>query len=71
MVDDQTAMGQGKKHGYNHTSVAHGQPPLLYRENEHEPQQQYSCPRCWLAVSRIANTLQPMASKISYKHDIL
>ena len=52
-------------------SVAHGQPPLLYTENLYEPQQQHSSSLCWLALSRIANTLQSVASKLSNKHDIL
>ena len=52
-------------------SVAHGQPPLLYSKSYYEPQQQHSCTLRWLAFSRIANTHQPVASKLSYKHDIL
>ena len=52
-------------------SAAHSQPPLLYSENWYEPQQQHSCPLRWLALSRIANTSQPVASRLSYKHDIL
>ena len=53
-------------------SVAHGQPPFLYCGNYwYEPQQQYSCPLRWLALSRIANTHQPFASKLSYKYYIL
>ena len=47
-------------------SVAHGQPPLLYSENYYKPpQQQHSCPLRWLALSRIADTRQPVASKLS------
>ena len=29
-------------------------------------QQQHSCPLCWLALSRIANTFQPMPSKLRF-----
>ena len=50
--------------------VARGQPPLLYSESYYEPQQQYSCPLLGLPLSRITNTYQPVAFKLSYKHDI-
>ena len=52
-------------------SVVHGQTYLLYSENYHEPQQLPFCPLLWLALSRTANTCQPVAFKLSYKHDIL
>lgn len=47
-------------------SAAHGQPPLLQNESQYEQQQ--SCVFCWLAYSPIANTRQPVSSKL--KHDI-
>ena len=48
--------------------VALWPPPFLYSENKYKPQ--YSFPLyCWLF--HIANTHQPVASKLSYKHDIL
>ena len=50
-------------------SVVHGQPLLLYSDNKYEPKNQHSCPL--LALSRIANTRQTVASKLLYKHDIL
>ena len=52
-------------------SVAYGQPPLLYSENWYGPQQQHTSPLCSLALLHIANTCQPVASKLSYKHAIL
>ena len=52
-------------------SVAHEEPLLLYSENQHEPKKQHSCPLCWLALSRVTNTRQPVAFKLLYKHDIL
>ena len=51
-------------------SVEHGQPLILYSENQYEPQKQHSCSPCWLALSRVTNTRQPAASKLSYNHDI-
>ena len=51
-------------------SVSHGKRPLLYRENQYKPQQQYSYSLRWLAPSRNANTRQPPDSKLSYKHVI-
>ena len=51
-------------------SVEHGQPLILYSENQYEPQKQHSCSPCWLALSRVTNTHQPAASKLSYNHDI-
>ena len=50
-------------------SVVQGQPLLLY--SEYEPKKKLSCPLRWLALSRFTNICQPMASKSSYKHDIL
>ena len=47
-------------------SVAHGQPLLLFSENSYEPKKQHSCPLPWLAFSRITNTHQPVAFKLSY-----
>ena len=52
-------------------SLAHGEPLFLYSENQHEPKKQHSCPLCWLVLSRVTNTHQPVAFKLSYKHDIL
>ena len=52
-------------------SVVHGQPLLLYSENWYEPKKQHSFPLCWLALPRITHTHQPMASKLSCKHDII
>ena len=48
-------------------SVAHDQPTLLLESQ----QQHFCCPLRWLALPRIANPHQPVASKLSYKHDIL
>ena len=41
-------------------SVAHRQPPFPYSENQYKLKQQHSCPVCWLALSRVANTHQPV-----------
>ena len=51
--------------------VVHGQPLLLYSENQYEPKKQHSSPLYWLDLSRVTNTRQPVASKLSYKYDIL
>ena len=50
-------------------SVAHTQPPFLYNENQYEWNQQHSCPPCWLVFSRIAHFRQPVAFKLSHKHE--
>ena len=50
-------------------SVTHGEPPLLYSANKHH-KKQHSCPILWLVLSRITNTRQPVAFKLTYKHDI-
>ena len=52
-------------------SVVHGQPLLLYSENQYQSQKQHPCSLYWLALLRVTNTRQPVASKLSYKHDIL
>ena len=44
-------------------SVVHGQPLLLYSENQYEPKKNHSCSLCQLSLSRITNALQPVASK--------
>ena len=49
---------------------AHRQLPLLYTENLYEPQQQHPCPPRWLALSHTANTRKPVATKLSFEHDI-
>ena len=52
-------------------SVLHGQPLLFYSDKQCEPQKQHCCSLCWLTLSRVTNTRQPVTSKLSYKHDIL
>ena len=49
-------------------SVAQDQPPLLYSENQYEPQQQHSCLLRSLALSRISNACIPEISELSYKN---
>ena len=52
-------------------SVLHGQPLLFYSDEQCEPKKQHCCSLCWLALSRVTNTRQPVTSKLLYKHDIL
>ena len=52
-------------------SVTHSQPSLLDVENLYEPQKLIFLPLCSFSYSHIANTRQPMTSKLSYYHDIL
>ena len=51
--------------------VAHGQPLLLYSENQNKPKKQHSGSLCWLVLSHVTKTRQPVDFKLSYKHDIL
>ena len=41
-------------------SASHGQPALVYSENQYQPQQQHFCPFRWLAFS---HTLQTVVNK--------
>ena len=70
--DVQSAIGQDRKMDtIMEISIADCQPTFLYNKNYYEPQQQHSCALHWLGLSRIANTRQPVNSKLSHKHDIL
>ena len=61
--DVQSAIIQVQKHEYNHGDI------LLYTANNLFFTVRNS--NCWLSLSCIANTLQPVASKLLYNHWIL